>query len=69
MTGPAATPPGLQTRGKSESKDPRGGNVKEQYTVPVLEVIGELREVTAASTGGSTPDLIFSVFGTQPVSS
>ncbi|MGQ0577208.1 MAG: lasso RiPP family leader peptide-containing protein [Pseudonocardia sp.] len=43
--------------------------MKEEYTAPVLEVIGELREVTAASSGGPTADLIFSVFGTTSVAS
>lgn len=37
--------------------------MKQEYSKPLLEVLGELRDVTAASSGGFISDLIGGVTG------
>ncbi len=36
--------------------------MKHEYSKPSLEVLGELREVTAASAGGPLSDLVQGIF-------
>lgn len=40
--------------------------MKEEYSKPSLEVLGELRDVTAASQGGLIADLIGGSTGSDP---
>lgn len=40
--------------------------MKQEYSKPSLEILGELRDVTAASSGGLISDLIGGLIGSDP---
>lgn len=40
--------------------------MKQEYNKPSLEVLGELRDVTAASSGGPSADLLIGITTIKP---